>query len=277
MKLWEAIILGLVQGISEFLPISSSGHLGIMQNLFQMQSVEENHMLFSILLHLATLVSVSIFYWKDIVEMVQAVIGIFRPSKLESGKKATPAGRLVVMIIITVLPLILVLPVKDYVERLTMSTTFIALALILTGFMLFVSDKMKVGKKTERNMTILDALIVGVCQAIAVIPGLSRSGTTITAGVATGLTREFAVKFSFLISLPAVLGANILEIASAISSGGIQAGLIPIYLAGMLVAGVVGYFAIGLVKMLSKSGKFGYFAYYCWAAGTITLILSMII
>jgi len=132
-----------------------------------------------------------------------------------------------------------------------------------------------VGSKTAKNMKIRDGLIVGICQAVAVIPGLSRSGTTITAGIATGLDREFAVKFSFLISIPAVLGATLLEIIDLFSVG-IDIKLIPIYLVGMLVAGFVGYLSISLVKFIGKSGKFGRFAYYCWVVGVLTIILSLI-
>ena len=273
MKLWEAIVLGLVQGIAEFLPISSSGHLSIIQNLFNIQSAEEDHMLFNVLLHFATLISVCIFYWSDVREMLQAAVGIVSPDRIKGRKNQ--AGRLIIMIVAATIPLLFVMPVKSQLEKLNTSTSFIGIALILTGFMLFVSDKMAVGSKTAKNMKIRDGLIVGICQAVAVIPGLSRSGTTITAGIATGLDREFAVKFSFLISIPAVLGATLLEIIDLFSVG-IDIKLIPIYLVGMLVAGFVGYLSISLVKFIGKSGKFGRFAYYCWVVGVLTIILSLI-
>ena len=143
-----------------------------------------------------------------------------------------PAARLFLMIVIGTLPLFLVLPVNDYVEQLYSHTAFIGIALILTGCILYVADKMALGKKTEGSMRIRDALIIGVCQGIATIPGLSRSGTTIAAGMATGLRRDFAVKYSFLLSLPAVLGANILSLVKAIKVG-IDASLLPAYLIGM--------------------------------------------
>ena len=275
MKLWEAIILGLVQGIAEFLPISSSGHLSIIQNLFNIQSAEEDHMLFNVLLHFATLISVCIFYWSDVREMLQAAVGIVSPDRTKERKKKNPAGRLIIMIVAATIPLVFVMPIKSQLEKLNTSTSFIGIALILTGFMLFVSDKMAVGSKTSKNMKIRDGLIIGICQAVAVIPGLSRSGTTITAGIATGLDREFAVKFSFLISIPAVLGATLLEIIDLFSVG-IDIKLIPVYLVGMLVAGFVGYLSISIVKYIGKSGKFGRFAYYCWVVGVLTIILSLI-
>jgi undecaprenyl-diphosphatase len=132
------------------------------------------------------------------------------------------------------------------------------------------------GEKTGKDMTILDALVVGACQAVATIPGLSRSGTTITAGVATGLERSFAVKFSFLVSLPAILGANILSLVDAFREG-VDPSLIPAYLLGTIAAGAVGYVCLGLVRALARRGKFGYFALYCWIVGFVTIILSIII
>jgi len=132
------------------------------------------------------------------------------------------------------------------------------------------------GRKTESSMRVRDALIIGLCQAVATIPGLSRSGTTIAAGMATGQRRDYAVKFSFLLSLPAVLGANILSLVKAIKAG-IDATLIPAYLIGMAVAMVSGVFAIGLVKTITNKGKFGKFSYYCWTVGALTIILSLIL
>ena len=134
---------------------------------------------------------------------------------------------------------------------------------------------MKAGKKTERSMTILDAIIIGLCQCVATIPGLSRSGTTITAGIATGLRRDFAVKFSFLMSIPAVLGANILSLVDAFREG-INWTSVPAYLVGMVVAMLSGIAAINLLRYISNKGKFGGFAYYCWVMGVLSIILYMI-
>ena len=274
VSIWNAIILGLVQGIAEFLPISSSGHLSILQNLFHMSTTENGHLFFDVLLHLGTLISICIVYWRDIVAMVREV---FRNTRLPAAQRQQelPAARMVLMIILATLPLFLILPINDKVEQLYYHTFFIGLMLILTGFLLFVADKMPKGTRTEKNMRVRDALIIGVCQAVATIPGLSRSGTTIAAGMATGLDRSFAVRFSFLMSLPAVLGANILSLAKA-AKAGIDVSLLPAYLIGMLVAMVSGIAAIGLVKRLTSKGRFGAFSYYCWGAGALTMILSLI-
>ena len=125
-------------------------------------------------------------------------------------------------------------------------------------------------------MTVGNALFIGLCQAIATIPGLSRSGTTITAGVAAGLDRTFAVRYSFLLSLPAILGANILSLIKACKTG-IDISLLPAYLIGMAVAMISGIAAIGLVKFITNKAEFGNFAYYCWAAGLLTVILSLVL
>ena len=141
--------------------------------------------------------------------------------------------------------------------------------------LLFFSDRMTRGNKDLRSATILDVLVVGVGQALAVVPGLSRSGTTIAAGMTRGFSREFAVKFSFLLSIPAVLGANILSLVDAVQEG-IDWSLMPMYLVGVVVAAVSGYLSIRLLKFITQRGSFGGFSYYCWGAGLVTLILSLI-
>lgn len=275
MNILFAAILGLIQGIAEFLPISSSGHLAVFQRFF---NLKEADLLFDVLLHFATLVSITIVYWKDIVEMVREVLGFFtdlRHPKPDEGAPA-PARRLVLMLIVATLPLVVVLPLQDHIEKLNHNTYFIGAAFLVTGLILLLSDRMPQGRKTEKTMTILDAVKIGLIQAVATVPGLSRSGSTITAGMATGLNRAFAVKFSFLMSLPAVLGATLIKVFQAIGDG-VDIGLLPAYLVGMLVAGVTGFFAIRVVKLLAQEGKFGKFCYYCFAAGILTIVLTIIL
>ncbi|MFR3291422.1 MAG: undecaprenyl-diphosphate phosphatase [Lachnospiraceae bacterium] len=278
MTISSAIILGIVQGVAEFLPISSSGHLAVLQNLFDL-SAGEDHLFFDVLLHLGTLISICVCYWGDIVAMVREVFIVLRGGRRADGTPVQGhlgAARLLLMIVVGTLPLFLVLPINDKVEELYYITPFIGAALLLTGCVLFVSDKMTPGTRTERNMRFRDALTIGLCQCVATIPGLSRSGATITAGIATGLDRTFAMKYSFLLSLPAVLGANLLSFIKAIGEESIEASLIPAYLLGMLAAMLSGIAAISLMKLIAKKSKFGWFAYYCWGAGVLTIILSLI-
>ena len=277
MTVWNAILLGLVQGVAEFLPISSSGHLSIINNLFKISDMQDGHLMFDVLLHFATLLSILIVYWDDIVQMFYEVLAFVNIGPLADEQRTRyPAARLFLMIVFGTLPLFLILPINDMLETLYYKNVFIGVALILTGCILYVSDRMTPGKKTEKSMTILDAIIIGLCQCVATIPGLSRSGTTITAGIATGLRRDFAVKFSFLLSLPAVFGANILSFADAVEAGGTEWQNVRAYLVGMAVALVSGIAAIRLLNYISAKGKFGGFAYYCWVVGVLAIILTMI-
>lgn len=278
MSYFMAILLGLVQGVAEFLPISSSGHLTLMQHFFA--EMEEPDNLFNILLHFATLIAVCVVYWRDIVDMVREFFLALASLFTGRGSRETQppaARRLVLLVILGTLPLFLVLPLEDKVESLGSSPAFVACALLVTGCILFFSDRMAKGHKTERNAKVTDALLVGLAQGCATIPGLSRSGCTISAGMALGFDRGFAVRYSFLLSLPAVLGATLLKVVKAIGDESIDMTLLPKYLVGMAVAGVVGYFSIKLVKLLADKGKFGSFAYYCWAVGLIALVAGAVI
>ena len=278
MSLLSSILLGLIQGLTEFLPISSSGHLAIAEHFLGQAGVPATPDFFDVLLHLGTLVAVFAAYWQDIRDMIAELISGVRD--LAHGTTPTPippARRLILLIIVATLPLAAVLPVRDLVEGLSANIYFVAGALIVTGFLLFASDRVKKGRKTEKTATLVDALLVGVAQAIATCPGISRSGTTITAGCFVGYDRKFAVRFSFLMSIPAVLGANLLTLMDAIQEDTIIVSDIPVYLVGVVVAAVVGYACIRLLKMIADKGKFGWFAYYCWAAGLTVLALTLVL
>ena len=279
MNFLSSIFLGLVQGIAEFLPISSSGHLSLCQHFFGM-SDPESSMFFNVLLHLGTLIAIFVYYWQDIVALVKEFVQIIKNlfSKKEKGEKAqrlTPKGRMIVMLVVATLPLFAVYPIKDKVESLYGNTIFVGVALLVTGTLLFFSDRMAKGKKAARSTTMVDALLIGVGQAVAVVPGLSRSGTSISVGMMRGLKRKFAVRFSFLLSIPAVLGANIVSIGDAVREG-IDPSLLPAYIVGTIVAAVSGYFAIRLVNLLADKGKFGNFAYYCWGIGAAAVAATLI-
>lgn len=277
MSILDAIILGLVQGVAEFLPISSSGHLAILHNLFNMSDLGGSHMFFDVLLHFGTLIAICFMYWSDIKSMFSQTLDMFagRTTDAEGHRRRFPQARLFMLIVVATLPLVLILPVNKYIEALSNSTVYVGIALILTGCILLVADKMTKGTKTEKNMLVRDALVIGLCQCVATLPGLSRSGTTITAGIATGHDRSFAVKFSLLMSIPAVLGATLLKLVDAFKVG-IDPALIPAYLFGMIAAMISGVLSIGLLKMISRKARFGGFSYYCWVAGVITIILSLI-
>ena len=277
MTYFMSILMGIIQGVAEFLPISSSGHLALFQTFFGMENMEEKYMFFTVLLHFGTLISVCMVYWRDIVDMIREFfLGIAAlAGRKDTGVAPPPARRMVMLIIIATVPLFVMVFLQDAVNQLFSNSIMVSCALLATGFILFFSDRMARGHKTAKNATVADALIVGCGQALAVIPGLSRSGATISAGMMRGFDRAFAVRFSFLMSLPAVLGANVLEIKDALASN-FPIEELPMYLVGVAVSAVVGYFAIRLVKSLSDKGKFGKFAYYCWAVGLGSLVAGIV-
>ncbi len=274
-----ALLSGLLQGIAEFLPISSSGHFAVLQSFFDLTTSGEDDLLFRVLLHIATLITLCLVYRKDIAEMFREIVGFIHdyrhPSPVEDGPN--PARRLALMILIGTLPLLIVLPFINLIDKLYSSTIFIGIAFIFTGTALYVADKAQNGRKNAGTMTVIDALIIGACQAFAALPGVSRAGLTIASGMATGLERNFAVKFSFLLSLPAIFAWDIIKLSKALEVGAVEESKAPMYLLGMLAAGVSAYFSISLVKSLSQKGKLAKFCYYCFTAGIVSLVLSFVL
>lgn len=275
MTLLSSVLLGVVQGVTEFLPVSSSGHLAIAEHLLNISGASEVPAFFDVLLHLGTLFAVFIAYWKDIRDMIREFFyGISDIIHGSTPVHAPPARRMILLIIVGTLPLFAVLPIKDKIEGLGDNMYFVAGALLITGCLLFASDRVRRGRKTEKSATVLDALLVGAGQAVATCPGISRSGTTISAGCFAGFDRKFAVRYSFLMSIPAILGANLLTLKDALEAGVLWEE-VPVYLAGVAVSAVVGYACIHLIKLVADKGKFGFFACYCWLAGIVTLALIL--
>ena len=276
MTIWNAIILGIVQGITEFLPISSSGHLAILQNLFGMSTAENGHLFFDVMLHFGTLISLCTVFWSDITRMIREYGAQRRSTKRKKGpQKRYSSVRQLGMILIATIPMIIIVPFRHYIERLYYYSAYVGFALIMTGFALYAADHLELGNKTHKDMTIKDALVIGLCQAAAIIPGLSRSGLTIAAGFSTGLKKNYAVKFSFLISIVAVFGAAVFSLIDAIQAG-VLLKYLPAYLIGMAVSAIVGIFAINFVRNMVNEGKLGSFSYYCWVIGVLTIILTFI-
>lgn len=272
MPVWIAILLGAVQGLAEFLPISSSGHLALVQALVDFEQYGGNALAFDIILHLGTLVAVFVAFWGDIVKVIKAVLAII----LDGFKiKDVPSRRLVVMLILACVPLAIGALIEGLIESAFQSTLFIGGALIATAVMLFIADKKGGGTKTERSAKYGDAFFVGVMQLVAVFPGISRSGATICGGLFTGFKREFAVKFAFLMSIPAVLGSAVFKLPDLVAEGMAPGNALP-YLIGFITSALCGYLAIWLVRTLMKKNSFKYFSLYCAAVGIITIAVSLI-
>lgn len=276
MNILYAALLGLVQGVAEFLPVSSSGHLALIENLLDAGGLAEldGSAFFNILLHLATLAAVIAAYRRDVWDMILEVrdIGYDITHRGSLSAEGRPARKLIYMLILATVPLFLIAPFDDYIERLSAFPWFIGAALILTGTLLYIADRLPRGRKTVEDMTVWDCLVIGLAQCLATIPGLSRSGTTISAGMSRGLKRTFAVRFSFLMSLLSVSGAVVLQVFDVLETG-IDTAMIPAYAVGMLVAGVTGYLSIRLLQRIINKGRFGGFAYYCWFVGLVSILI----
>ena len=279
MSVFEALIQGIVQGLSEFLPISRSGHLSLLQYFFGISG--EAAASYSILLHFGTLVAVfAAFYktiWKLILEFFSMVRDIF--TKKFSIKNASPERRMVLLIIVAEIPLLFFYFLSDFYTSLSADTDIVVegFCFLLTSALLFISDRVVKGKKTAADMSFRDALIVGTVQGIAPLPGLSRSGSTISTGLMCGLTREYAVSFSFIMGIPPVLMANLLEIKDLWGADGAVAPLEPMQsIVGIVAAAVVGFASIKMVNFLVKNDKFTIFAWYTLILGVLTVVLGII-
>ena len=271
MGYFEAIILGLVQGLAEFLPISSSGHLALLQQAFGIS--EDNVLIFAVLLHVGTLISVFICYWKDIWELIVELCLTFKDIFTGKGLRIEerPVRKLGLMIIVATIPTgIIGIFFNDLFDSLYNSIVPIGVGLLITGCLLVLAEKKNTSTKRIGEMRYLDALIVGTVQGIAICPGISRSGSTLFGSLMCNLDREFAVKFVFLMSIPSILGSAVLETPDALAQGMSMADFGPI-LVGMVVAAVSGLVAIKtMIKIVSKN-KLSYFSYYVWALGAFVI------
>ncbi|PAV07966.1 undecaprenyl-diphosphatase UppP [Methanosphaera cuniculi] len=271
----SAIILGAVQGISEFLPISSSGHLVIVPALLGVQTT----IVFDTILHLGTLVAIFTFFWHDIIDLIKGfILSIIdlteSKEKFIEGIRNTPAKRLLWLLIIATIPTgIIGLLFKDAVETIFRGTVFVGVFLVITGFILYFAERRPSGDKKIRKMSFKDAIMIGICQGFAVLPGISRSGTTIAAGLFEGLNREYAARYSFLLCIPAVLGAGLIQAKDIVTLDVSTTVLV----AGFISSVIFGYLSIKLLLKMIEGWSLDIFAYYCWIVGILTAVISLAI
>lgn len=291
MTLLQAILMGIIQGATEFLPVSSSGHLAIFKNIFKINT--ETGILFDVLLHLGTLVAIFVVYRKDIGELIIegcSIIGLactnaffficnlFCKNKREYKKIiTTPYRRFVMLIIVsTLITMCLALPFEKFIGSAGETLLIPGICLCVTAVVLFIADNLKSGDKDASTATYKNSVFVGLAQGIATLPGISRSGSTITAGLACGFNREFAVKYSFIMSIPAILGAVILEIPE-MAHATFTTAEIANYIVGMAVAAVVGYMCIKAMLLTVKKNKFKVFSIYCLCAGILSVVCNFVL
>ena len=256
MSLLEAIILGLIQGISEFLPVSSSGHLLVFHHIFGITT--EDNLTFIIVLNMGSLMPLLFVFRKDVWALIKK-----------------PFQRTTALLIIATIPLVLVtLLFEDFIESAFHMVRWLPVGFIITGVVLLLSDKLKKNYKNMGDISLLDAVLIGIAQAFAVFPGVSRSGSTITATMARSVNRESAAKFSFLMSIPAAIGAIVFRISRIVSDTELVEGLNFVNLgAGFITAAVTGYFAINFMLAIVKKAKLKYFALYYIFALVVLIVL----
>ena len=286
MTLLQAVLMGLLQGLTEFLPVSSSGHLAIFKNIFHVNT--ETGMLFDILLHIGTLIAIFVAYHKDIWKLITEGFGIvfdtgrnigvfFANAFQKEGKKPyhkivrTAYRKFVMLIIVSTIPTGIIGVIgKDLIESVSEGLFVPGICLMITAGLLMIADRCDTGKKTPKDTKYLDAFSIGMAQGVATLPGLSRSGTTITACLLCGFDKKFAVKYSFIMSIPAILGAAILELKD-IGTLTFHAPEMINYIAGMAVAAVVGYICIKTMLVVVRGKKFVIFSIYCLAVGLLAV------
>jgi undecaprenyl-diphosphatase len=278
MSLFYAIILGLIQGLTEFLPVSSSGHLVIAQSLL---GFSEPPILFDVMLHGGTLLAIFVFFRKDIWMILS---GIFTGAVKEevNHSDATDANHphrnegswFALLVIIGTIPALIVgFALKDFLEGLFSSPATVGFMLCITAAILYFADRQIRREKSIKAMSITDAILIGVLQAAAIIPGISRSGSTISMGIFRRLTSETAARFSFVLSIPAIIGAIVLEVMDVNEISMHEFG---IYLVGTAVAAISGYLSISLLIKTIKSFKLKAFSIYLWIIGFAVIWMNIL-
>ncbi|MCI8648686.1 MAG: undecaprenyl-diphosphate phosphatase [Anaerotruncus sp.] len=275
MTVLEAFLQGLLQGFTEFLPVSSSGHLSLFQ--YFTGNSGESAFLFSILLHAGTLVAVCIVFWKTILTLAVEFFALLSDliGKRFLPRDMRPERRMLLLLLVSLLPLFGMLLLKDLISGFSSDNdiTVEGFCFLLTGITLLFASRHDRGRKDARNMTRRDALVIGAAQAVATMPGISRSGSTISAGMLCGLNREYVVSYSFILGIPAVLGAIVLEVKDAL-----QEGLtlpLPVVLTGFFSAVVFGILSIKLVQWVVRGNKLKYFGYYTLGLGLLVIVIGM--
>lgn len=266
---FQALILGIVQGLTEFLPVSSSGHLVIFRSIL---GAYEAPLLFDVMLHLGTVVAVVIAYREDLGRLIAA---FFAPRSLGRTQESryTVAGyrRMFFLLIISCIPtVILALILKPLVEATFSSVGTVGWALLITGTFLLVSERFGSERASISRFPAISAFIVGIAQGIAAFPGISRSGATIGTSLLLGLRKEEAARYSFILSIPVIIGAALLELKDLLGTG-VGGGLVAPMVIGVISAAVSGYIAIRMVLLAFRKRRFSLFAIYCWIVGGLII------
>jgi undecaprenyl-diphosphatase len=269
----QAIILGMVQGLTEFLPVSSSAHLVLVPEILGVKST----LAFDTLLHIGTLIAVVYYFWNDVVKMIRAFISSIKdvPSgRFRDELSRDPFKKLSWLVIVGTIPAALMgVFLKDFFESLFSSVTSVAVFLLITGFILWGVERMPRGDKEVDEITFTNSLIIGIAQGCAIAPGISRSGATIATSLFLGFDRKMAARFSFLLSIPAILGAALVQVNDLTAGFDLSTS---VFVAGLLSSVVFGYLAIRFLMSYIQKHKLTIFAYYCWIVGLFVLLWTLV-
>ena len=275
MSVGDSMMAGVIYALTELLGLSGSGHLAVVNQLFDLD-LTNAHLLFKALTELAVMLAVTLVYRRDIAGIVRDTAGLtgFGRQPRRRGERY-PEARLLFMLVMATLPLLIMLPFRRDYFRLWNSTSFVGVMFLLNGAILYICERMLPGKKGLGRMQITDALIIGICQAVAVIPGLSRLALTVTCCEAEGFQKNYAIRFGMLLAVPAMFGAFILSLADA-AVAGIPTEDLPVCFAGAGAALVTAFCSVyGFRRLVHRRG-YGGLSYYCWVIGVLTIILTLI-
>ena len=274
MTVGNAIIAGIIYALTELLGLSGSGHLAVVSSLFDIR-LTELHQLFKAMLEFSVMLALLVVYRRDVAAMIRDTAGLTGFGRQAQKQQRFPETRLLFMLAMATLPLLIMLPFRRSYFSLWNSQTFVGVMLLLNGAVLLVCERMIPGKKGLGRMSVLDALIIGICQAVAVIPGLSRLSLSVTCATAEGFQKGYAIRFGMLMAIPAMFGASILSLADA-AMAGIDTQYLTVYLIGMGASLITGIVTIYGFRRLAHRRGYGGLAYYCWVAGLLAVILALI-
>lgn len=280
MNLIQALILGIIQGATEFLPVSSSGHLVLApwllgwnrpDSAWYLDPTDPFQLAFDVVLHLGTVLAVLAYFWRDWLALLQGVFRAIRQRAIDD-----PEAKLALLIVLGTIPAALIgYALDEFFERMFHQEAAAAAFLLVTATFLFITERMGRRERDLEQITWLDALLIGLGQALAIFPGISRSGATIAAGLARGLKREPAARFSFLLATPVILGAGAFKILDLAQAGDLSSR-VPALVVGFLSAGIVGFGCIYFLLRYLQRHRLYPFAIYCAALGIISLIVAAV-
>jgi undecaprenyl-diphosphatase len=269
MTFLQSIFLGIIQGLTEFIPVSSSGHLVLAQYFFGIGGTED--ITFEVFVHLGTLFAVLIFFFRQIKDLTISLFS-WKPN-LDAERHRNNRSMILYLVVATLATGAVYMLFKDFFKEAYGRPLLVSIMLLITGAMIFISDFIKDTPVPASNIGVFKSILIGIAQAFAIIPGISRSGSTITASLFCKVKRRDAAQYSFLLSIPAILAANVSEFSALMA---LESSQLAVYIAGFLASFISGYLVIAVLIRLIQSSSLKYFAYYVWALAGVSIFVILI-